>query len=52
MRIAMLADGYKPKVSGVTSYIELSKRWLEKAGHEVFVFTFGEQEYPGVIDNR
>jgi len=46
MRIAMLADGYKPKVSGVTSYIELSKRWLEKAGHEVFVFTFGEHEYP------
>ena len=45
MRIGMMADAYKPKVSGVTSYIELSKRWLEKAGHEVFVFTFGEPDY-------
>jgi glycosyltransferase involved in cell wall biosynthesis len=41
----MMADAYKPKVSGVTSYITLSKRWLEKAGHEVFVFTFGEEDY-------
>ena len=49
MRIGMLADAYKPKVSGVTSYIELSKRWLEKAGHEVFVFTFGDDE---IIDNE
>jgi len=45
MRIGMMADAYKPKVSGVTSYIELSKRWLEKAGHEVYVFTFGEKDY-------
>ena len=45
MRIGMMADAYKPKVSGVTSYITLSKRWLEKAGHEVFVFTFGEEDY-------
>lgn len=45
MRIGMMADAYKPKVSGVTSYIELSKRWLEKAGHEVYVFTFGEQDF-------
>lgn len=46
MRIGMMADAYKPKVSGVTSYIELSKRWLEKAGHEVYVFTFGDQDHP------
>jgi 1,2-diacylglycerol 3-alpha-glucosyltransferase len=45
MRIGMMADAYKPKVSGVTSYIDLSKRWLEKAGHEVYVFTFGEKDY-------
>jgi 1,2-diacylglycerol 3-alpha-glucosyltransferase len=45
MRIGMMADAYKPKVSGVTSYITLSKRYLEKAGHEVFVFTFGEEDY-------
>ncbi len=49
MRIGMMADLYKPHVSGVTNSIALSKRWLEKAGHEVFVFTFGDD---GVIDNE
>ncbi len=41
----MMADVYKPHVSGVTHYIELNKRYLEKAGHEVFVFTFGDQGF-------
>ena len=41
MRIGLMADVYKPHVSGVTHYIELNKRYFEKAGHEVFVFTFG-----------
>jgi len=45
MRIAMMADVYKPHVSGITNYIDLNKRYLEKAGHEVFVFTFGNQDY-------
>lgn len=45
MRIGMMADVYKPHVSGVTHYIELNKRYLEQAGHDVFVFTFGDQEY-------
>jgi 1,2-diacylglycerol 3-alpha-glucosyltransferase len=45
MRIAMLADVYKPHVSGITNYIDLNKRYLEKAGHEVYVFTFGDQDY-------
>ena len=40
-----MADIYKPHISGVTHYIELNKRYLEKAGHEVFVFTFGDQDY-------
>lgn len=43
MRIGMMADSYKPYLSGVTNYIELSKKFLEKAGHQVFVFTFGEE---------
>lgn len=47
MRIGMLADVYKPHVSGVTHYIELNKRYLEEAGHEVFVFTFGEHADQG-----
>ncbi len=45
MRIGMMADVYKPHVSGVTHYIELNKRYLEKAGHDVFVFTFGDQDF-------
>ncbi len=45
MRIAMMADVYKPHISGITNYIDLNKRYLEKAGHEVFVFTFGDQDY-------
>ncbi len=43
MRIGMMADVYKPHVSGITHYIDLNKRYMEKAGHEVYVFTFGEQ---------
>jgi len=46
MRIGMMADTYKPHVSGVTNYISLNKQVLERAGHEVFVFTFGDLDYP------
>ncbi len=49
MRIGMMADLYKPHISGVTNSIELSKRWLEKEGHEVFVFTFGDDS---VVDDE
>jgi 1,2-diacylglycerol 3-alpha-glucosyltransferase len=45
MRIGMLADVYKPHVSGITNYIALNKTYLEKAGHEVFIFTFGDENY-------
>lgn len=45
MRIGMMADIYKPHVSGVTMYISLNKRFFEQAGHEVFVFTFGDDDY-------
>jgi len=41
----MMADLYKPHVSGVTMYISLNKRFIEQAGHEVFVFTFGDVDY-------
>lgn len=46
MRIGMMADAYKPHISGITNYIELNKRYLEQAGHDVFVFTFGNEGYP------
>ena len=45
MRIGMMADTYKPYVSGVTNYIDLNKRYLEQAGHEVYVFTFSEPDH-------
>ncbi len=45
MRIGMMADTYKPYMSGITNYIDLNKRYLERLGHDVFVFTFGDLEY-------
>ncbi len=45
MRIGMMTDTYKPYISGITNYISLNKRYLEKAGHDVFVFTFGNLDY-------
>jgi 1,2-diacylglycerol 3-alpha-glucosyltransferase len=44
MRIGMMADMYKPHISGVTNYISLNKDYLEMHGHEVFVFTFKGRE--------
>ena len=49
MRIGMMADIYKTQVSGVTNSIALSKQWMEKQGHEVYIFTFGDAE---VIDTE
>ncbi len=44
MRIGMMVDTYKPYVSGVTNHVDLHKRAMERAGHEVYVFTFGDEE--------
>jgi glycosyltransferase involved in cell wall biosynthesis len=46
MKIGMMLDLYKPHISGVTNYVELNKRFLEEAGHDVYVFTFGEENTP------
>jgi 1,2-diacylglycerol 3-alpha-glucosyltransferase len=46
MRIGMMTDVYKPHVSGITNYISLNKEYLEKAGHEVTIFTFGDLDFP------
>jgi 1,2-diacylglycerol 3-alpha-glucosyltransferase len=45
MRIGMMADIYKPHISGVTNYISLNKKYLEQLGHQVYVFTFKDQNY-------
>ena len=41
----MLTDTYKPYISGVTNHVAITKRTLEAAGHKVFVFTFGGQDF-------
>lgn len=51
MRIGMMADVYKPHISGVTNVIALTKAYLEKEGHEVFVFTFKDQQYKDDEEN-
>jgi glycosyltransferase involved in cell wall biosynthesis len=45
MRIGMMADAYKPHISGVTNYIALNKQYLERLSHQVYVFTFGGLDY-------
>ncbi|MDH3943575.1 MAG: glycosyltransferase [Anaerolineae bacterium] len=45
MRIGMMVDIYKPHVSGVTNHIALNKKYMEAAGHEVFIFTFGGEDF-------
>lgn len=56
MRIGMMADAYKPHISGITNVIALNKQFLEKAGYEVYVFTFGGGDYvddePNIIRTR
>ncbi|MBN1535264.1 MAG: glycosyltransferase [Anaerolineales bacterium] len=45
MRIGMMTDVYKPHVSGITNYISLNKRFLENEGHQVYIFTFSDEDY-------
>ena len=44
MRIGMVADIYLRHTSGVTTYISLCRKYMERAGHEVYVFTFGDPQ--------
>lgn len=37
-----MVDNYKPYISGVTNQVELLKRAMELAGHDVYIFTFGD----------
>ncbi len=46
MRIGILTDIYKPMLNGVTNFVSLHKRELERQGHEVWVFTPGYTNYP------
>ena len=40
-----MVDSYKPYISGITNYVEINKRYLELAGHDVFIFTFGDADH-------
>lgn len=44
MQIGMVTACYLPVVNGVTRMIELYKKYLTAAGHEVTVFTVGEPD--------
>jgi glycosyltransferase involved in cell wall biosynthesis len=46
LRIGQLTDCYKPVINGVTHFVSLHKRVLESWGHEVYVFTLGNVDYP------
>jgi len=46
MSLGILTVIFKPHVSGITNYISLNKLVLEKAGHEAYLFTFGDRDYP------
>ena len=45
MRIGMMVDTYKPYISGITNHVSLNKTYMEKAGHQVYIFTFGDLDY-------
>jgi 1,2-diacylglycerol 3-alpha-glucosyltransferase len=49
----MVTACYKPVINGVTNMIALYKKYLERAGHDVTIFTLGNPdpagEEPGVI---
>lgn len=44
MQIGMVTAVYKPVINGVTRMIALYKEQLEAAGHEVFIFTIGDEQ--------
>lgn len=51
MKIGMLIDRYKPYISGITNYVELNKAILERNGHEIYVFTFGDLNHADTETN-
>jgi glycosyltransferase involved in cell wall biosynthesis len=45
MRIGLLTDIYKPALNGITNFVSLHKRELERRGHDVWVVTPGYTDY-------
>lgn len=46
MRIGFATEAYLPYVSGVTHYVNLNCAYLERHGHEAFVFSFSDPRMP------
>ncbi len=46
MRIAFFTDTYYPQVNGVSTSVLMLKEYLEKLGHEVYVFTTTDPQAP------
>lgn len=51
LRIGQLTDCYTPVINGVTHFVSLHKRVLESWGHQVYVFTLGNEDYPDAEPN-
>jgi len=44
MRVGIVTAVYKPVQNGVTRIVSLYQKYLHLAGHEAYIFTFGEPE--------
>ena len=38
MRVGLFTDTYYPATNGIVAVVDITRRHLEEAGHEVFVF--------------
>jgi len=45
LRIGHFTEVYKPVINGVVNSISLCKRILESMGHEIYVFTIGNEDH-------
>ncbi|HOL13564.1 MAG TPA: glycosyltransferase, partial [Bacillota bacterium] len=46
MKIGIFSDTYYPQINGVATSVLLLKEYLEKKGHEVYVFTTTDPKAP------
>lgn len=55
MRIGLFTDTYRPSTNGIVTVIDITRKYLEELGHEVYIFApaanfrKGEQDDPQVI---
>lgn len=46
MRVGLFTDTYMPQINGVATSVRMLKEYMEKRGHEVFVFTTTDPHSP------